>query len=153
MKNFISNEDFVRKFFVEALQEKHILRNLLVILSLVKKYGHKLDISQWYIQMIKKQYPDIAKLYEILHMLGKTNVKDINDIIKICKKIYTQYKKEFTISSDVSAQGILTEYIYKQFSSAEVTVTETPVLGIDIKGEWYRYHRNLNNDLDTILGN
>ena len=85
--------------------------------------------------MIKKQYPDIAKLYEILHMLGKTNVKDINDIIKICKKIYTQYKKEFTISSDVSAQGILTEYIYKQFSSAEVTVTETPVLGIDIKGE------------------
>jgi hypothetical protein len=46
MKRFISNEDLVRKFFVEALEEKEVLRHLLVIVSLVKLYGHKLNISQ-----------------------------------------------------------------------------------------------------------
>jgi cysteinyl-tRNA synthetase len=153
MKNFISNEDFVHKFLVEALQKKHVLRYLLVIVWLIKKYGHKLDISEWYLDTIRKKFPEIVKTYEVLHTLGKTNIKDLNDIIKICKKIYAQYKKEFTIVSGISSQESLTNYIHKRFSDTDLTLSETSVLGIDIKGEWYRYHRNIDNDLDTILGN
>ncbi|HBB04538.1 TPA: hypothetical protein DCZ39_06730 [Patescibacteria group bacterium] len=135
MKKFISNEDFVRDFFIEALQEKHILNNLTVILSLVKKYGHKLNISDSYLQLISKEYPQIVKLYELLHALGKTNTKDLNSIIKICKKIYVQYRKEFTITSDISTQEVLKGYINTKFPNADVTTSNTSSLEIDIKGE------------------
>lgn len=151
MKRFISNEDLVRKFFVEALQEKHALRHLLVIASLIKLYGHKLDISKVYLQVISRDNPDIVKLYELLHDLGKTNTNDIKDIIKICKKTYVQYRKEFAIVSDNYTQDVLTEYIYKKFSNADVTITDDLILGVDIKWEWYRYHRNLDKDLENIL--
>ncbi|MCX6825396.1 MAG: hypothetical protein NTY80_04225 [candidate division SR1 bacterium] len=152
MKNFISNEDLVREFFKETLQEKYILNHLLVIVSLVKKYGHKLNIADHYLQIIGKNNPEIVKLYKVLHILGKTNIKDLNDIVKICKKIYVQYKKEFMITSDTSTQGTLKKYINKIFPDADINSNETSVLEIDIKGEGYRYHRNLKNDLDTILG-
>ncbi len=151
MKRFISNEDLVRKFFVQALEEKEVLRYLLVISSLVKSYGHKLDISEGYLQAIAKKNPEIAKLYGFLHTLGKTNSKDLNDIIKICKKIYAQYRKEFTISSGKSSQKVLDTFLHKTFDNADVDFVEAPVLGVDLRGEGYRYHRNLDKDLDTIL--
>lgn len=151
MKRFISNEDLVRKFFADALQEKHILRHLLVIVSLVKTYGHKLDIDDGYVKAIAKQHWDIARLYELLNSLGKTNIRDLNDIIKICKKIYANYRKEFTISWEKSTQKVLDGFIHKTFDNADVTFAETSTLWIDLKGEWYRYHRNLDKDLDTIL--
>jgi len=151
MKNFISNEDLVNKFFKDALQEKHILQYLLVIVSLVKKYGHKLNIHEWYLQVISTKEPDIAKLYSLLYDLGKANIKDLNDIIKICKKIHVQYRKEFTITSALSTQKKLSEYINKNFTDTDVSFHEKASLGIDLKGEWYRYHRDLNRDLDIIL--
>ena len=135
MKRFISNEELVRKFFVEALEEKHILRHLLVIASLIKTYGHKLDISERYIHLISKNNPEIAKLYQLLHTLGKTNSKDIKDIIKICKKTYAQYKKEFIIMADTHAQNMLIQHLHAQFKDAEITTNETAALGVDIKGE------------------
>jgi len=153
MKRFISNEDFVRKFFWEALEEKHALRYLLVVASLVKTYGHKLEIDGWYLEIISKKHPDIAKLYTLLRSLDKVNTRDLNDIIKICKKIYVQYRKEFSIVADSSAHKDLTGYIHKQFSNADVISSETKTLGIDLKGEWYRYHRTIDSDLDTILWN
>ncbi len=153
MKRFISNEDLVRKFFVEALEEKEVLRHLLVIVSLVKLYGHKLNISQWYLQTIKESYPDIVTLYTLLHTLGKINLSDLTAIVKICKKTYTQYRKEFTIGANSITQGALEEYIHQHFDSADVEFNKIPVLGIDLKGEWYRYHRNIDIDLTTLLGN
>ena len=151
MKRFISNEDLVRKFFVQALEEKEVLRYLLVISSLVKLYGHKLDIADGYLQIIAKKQPDIAKLYGFLHTLGKTNSKDLNDIIKICKKIYAHYRKEFTINSGKSMQKTLEKFINTTFKDVDATFIEASVLGIDLRGEGYRYHRNLDKDLDTIL--
>ncbi len=153
MKRFISNEDFVNKFFWEALKDKHLIRYLLVVVSLVKIYGHKLNISWEYLQIISKKHSDIAGLYTLLHTLDKTNIKDLNDIIKICKKIYVQYRKEFSITADSSSQKILTEYIHKNFPNADITIDNSVALWIDIKWEWYRYHRNIDNDLDTILWN
>ena len=152
MKRFISNEDLVRKFFVKALEEKDVLRYLLVISSLVKSYGHKLDISDGYLKIIAKKQPDIAKLYGFLHTLGKANSKDLNAIVKSCKKIYAQYRKEFTINSGKSMQKTLEKFITTNFKDVDTTFVEAPVLGVDLRGEGYRYHRNLEKDLDTILG-
>ena len=151
MKRFISNEDLVRKFFVEALAEKEVLRHLLVIVSLVKLYGHKLNITEWYLALINKEYPDIGKLYALLHSLGKTNLSDLNAIVKICKRTYTQHRMEFTVSADAATQGVLSEYIEKHFDTCDITCMEAPVLGIDLKWEGYRYHRNIDTDLHAIL--
>ncbi|MEI6773570.1 MAG: hypothetical protein WCL18_01795 [bacterium] len=68
-------------------------------------------------------------------MLGKTNIKDLNDIINFCKKIYRQQNKEFTIISDVTTHEALTQYIHKNFENAEISMGKASVLGIDIKGE------------------
>ena len=151
MKKFISNDDLVQQFFADALQEKHVLRDLLVVLSLVKMYGHKLYIAEWYLQIIAKKHPDIAQLYKVLHTLGKANVRDLNAIVKLCKKIYVKYKKEFTISSDLPRQEALDTFIHKKFSDADLSFSETSMLGIDLKGEGYRYHRSLDRDLETLL--
>ena len=141
----------MRKFFVQALEEKEVLRYLLVISSLVKSYGHKLDIWDGYLQIISKQNPEIAKLYGFLHTLGKANTRDLSDIVKICKKVYAQYRKEFTINAGVSQQKTLDTFIHQTFKDADVTFVDAPALGVDLKGEGYRYHRNLERDLDTIL--
>lgn len=138
---------------MEALEEKHILRYLLVLVSLVKKYGHKLDISDVYLKLISQNNPEIIKLYQFLHTLGKTNSRDLQDIVKICKKVYAHYRKEFSISADASTHQSLTTFITKTFDDADLAFSDVPsVPGLDLKGEWYRYHRTLDKDLDTILG-
>jgi hypothetical protein len=68
-------------------------------------------------------------------MIGKTNTKDLKEIIKICKRIHVQYRKEFEIISKVEVQERLTEYINKTFIDADITSEKTNTIGIDLKGE------------------
>jgi hypothetical protein len=148
---FISNETLVNKYFDASIQEKDFLRYFLLIKQMIKKYGKRsLDIPT-YLDSLKKHSSETYEIVMLLKSMNKLEIKHINQITLLLKKRYAETKKEFSITTDKNIQNQVGSFVTDMFKNVDVDYQYSNKVGMDVKGEGYRYKRDLDRDLNLLL--
>ncbi len=129
-----------------------IVTYLETILVLRKKYGKKIYHTDM-IDLIKKAEPWVASL---LHLLIVYNIIENNDIKQLCRAIKQQSKQYISqFNVFIPKEKYLTpiqEKLEKKFPHSKVNKQTNIDVGIEITWEWRHYKRNLDQDIEKLLG-
>lgn len=127
--------------------------NYLEIISLLrKKYGKKI-YQQYMIDIIQKVEPWIASLIRLLVI---HNATENNDIKQLCRTIKYHNKKyisqfEVFIPKDKYLDPIQKK-LQKKFPQSTIYKQTNIDMGVEIRWEWRYYKRNLDQDIEKLLG-
>jgi hypothetical protein len=149
---FISNETLVNKYFDTSIQEKDFLRYFLLIKQLIKTYGKRSLDTATYLESLKKHSSETYEIVMLLKSMNKLELKHINQITLLLKKKYADTKKEFSITTDKDTQNQIGSFVTDTFKNVDLTYQDSSKVGVDVKGEGYRYKRDLDRDLNLLLG-
>lgn len=149
---FISNETLVNQYFAPNIKDKDFLRYFMLVKQMIKKYGKRcLDIPT-YLEALKKHSPASYEIVILLKSMNKLELKHINQITLLLKKKYADTKKEFAITTDKNIQKQLWSFVMDTFKNVDLDYQDSSKVGIDVKWEGYRYKRDLDRDLNLLLG-
>lgn len=150
---FISNETLVNHYFDAYIKEdKDFLRYFMLIKQMIKKYGKRsLDIST-YLESLKKHSSETYQIVMLLKSLDKLEIRNINQIIILLKKRYAESKKEFAVTTEKNIQKQVGSFVTDTFKNVDLDYQDSSKVGIDVKWEGYRYKRDLDRDLNLLLG-
>jgi len=149
---FISNETLVNQYFENPTDGKDFLRYFMIIQQMIKKYGKRcFDLSP-HLESLQKYSPETYTIIVVLKKLNKLETKDINQIITLLKKKYSDIKKEFVIKTGKENWIKIWTFVTDTFKNVDLDYQDSSKIGIDVKWEGYRYKRDLERDLNLLLG-
>ena len=146
------------KTVVHTLLESTITTNDLVIyfdsiIILLKKHRRNIQ-SSTIADIIKKIDPTLYTVIEILLLAHKCTISDIKELSKIVKQSDTTYKKIFDVAltKDSVQYKTIEKELSTKFPESQITQNANEDLGAYVHGEWRYYKRNIDQDLQKMLG-
>lgn len=149
---FISNETLVSQYLDAYIKGKDFLRSFMLIKQMLKKYGKRSFDIPVYLESLKKHSPETYEIVMLLKSLNKLEIKHINQITGLLKKKYSESKKEFLVMTEKNTQHKVWSFVSDAFKNVEIDYQDSSTVWIDVKWEWYRYKRDLDRDLNLLLG-
>ncbi len=147
---FISNVQFVKRYFLNLDNIDLLLEKFYLIRSLLRKYSFYLKKKE-ILDVIKKNDEVLYSLFSLLRMSNKLNINDIDNIIKIIKKFYPEYKKQFILQVDKRILHDIESIIENKFKNVEIKLKWSDILWANVKWEWYFFKKYLEKDISRLL--
>jgi len=123
-----------------------------IIAKLIKKHG-KMLFTEKYIQEISQVASNLWNLISILKAVHKIDYKDMKSLILMTKRLADNYSPEFQISSDSNDHNQkLKDYINTKFQESNINTNVLDKIWVSVSWEWRYYKRDLDSDLEKILG-
>ena len=104
--------------------------------------------------IIQKGAPTLYAVMEILLLAHKCTIRDIKDLSKILKQTDKAYKRIFDVevTKDTIQYKTIKEKLMSEFPESKITQNSNTDLGAYIHGEGRYYKRNIDQDLQKMLG-
>jgi len=135
-----------------AISADDLVAYLEGVLVLRKKYGRKIYTKD-IINLITSIDPWFASLLRLLLIHNAHHNKDIKQICRQIKQHSKKYTPRFTVSAPKEEYTHpVKEKIQTAFPDSHVSITSHIDVGIEISGEWRHYKRNLDQDIEKLLG-
>lgn len=148
----LTTKTLIDTFLQTEISANDLLVHFESILQLRKKYGKQLFTPR-IMDSIKEVEPTTHTIIQILAKYNKDTLVDIKYLISYIKKNVKTYIPNFVITSPTKNQTeTVTKQIHKRFPDSSVSKKDTIDLGITIAWEWWHYKRNLDQDIQKLLG-
>jgi len=148
----ITNTHLIGILLWSGIQANLLVDSLFVIWKLIKQNG-KMLYTDKYIKEISTANKDIWELILILKKTGKTSYQDTKNLINMIKTKSSNYKLEFSVNSNSKDHNDeIKSKLNKQFKDSNINTDVIDDIWINVSGEWRYYKKNLDADLDKILG-
>jgi hypothetical protein len=134
------------------LSPNNIVLYFLSIIALTKKYWKKL-YSEKILNNIQAVEPILYSLLKILLHYKKSSISDIQHIIQSIQKQDSAYIPTFTVYIPQQQHtNTIEHYIKNKFPNSQTNIKSSIDLWISIVGEWRHYNRNIDQDIQKLLG-
>ncbi len=129
-----------------------IINYLEAIFVLRKKYGKKI-YQQQMIDLIEKIEPWVASLIRLIIIHNATENSNIKQLCRTIKQHNKKYISQFKVFVPQEKYLIpIQEKLQKKFPQSTIHKQTNIDVGIEISGEWRHYKRNLDQDIEKLLG-
>jgi len=109
--------------------------------------------TEKYIKEILISDKNIWELLSILKKTDKIKYQDTKNLINMIKTKSSNYKLEFSVNSNSNDHNDeIKSKLNKQFKDSNINTDVIDDIWINVSGEWRYYKKNLDADLDKILG-
>ena len=142
---------------VDTLLQTDITPNDLIvyfdsIIKLIKKYWKTVYTTQM-LAILKEADITIYLLLEILIKYKKQNIADIAHLSKSIQQKSKNYIPTFTIHIPKKQyKEAIEKNIKKVFPNSQIQTQENIELGVSISWEWRHYKRDIDQDIQKLLG-
>ncbi len=134
------------------LSPNDIVLYFMSIIALTKKYWKKL-YSDSILADIQVAEPTLYSLLKILLYYKKYSISDIQYIIQSIQKQDSTYIPTFTVYVPKQQNtNTIEHYIKNKFPNSQTNIKSSIDLWIAIVGEWRHYNRNIDQDIQKLLG-
>lgn len=147
----ITNTVFVPYLLDTKIPSNELVQYLEMILKLNKKYGKKLYVSE-VITNLKELDIHLHDILLLLWHFQKNKTTTIKTLIRMIKTLARDYKDVFSVNGDSDVhKEKLTAYLENNFDKSLINQNNKSTSWIAIKGEWWYYKRDLDQDLRKLL--
>lgn len=149
----MDNSEFVDTFFGNLNQPREVLEKFRIIKKLSFEYGNKL-FSKQYLEQIWKVDEEVLKLIKILDKFDKACQKDVIEIMSLIEKKYNEQVQnvEVKCSKNISKDKFK-KIVQEKIGQKNIKIEEMDWIWLEIDFNNWVYKRNLDKDLDKLLGN
>jgi len=148
----LTTATLIDTFLQTGISPNDLLIHFEAILLLRKKYGKQIYTSR-IIENIQQADPTTYAIIQILVHYNKHTILNLKYLISYIRKNIKNYIPNFTITAPTKyTTETITKHINKQFPNNSINTQDTIDIGISIAGEWRHYKRNLNQDIQKLLG-
>lgn len=148
----ITNTHLIDILLWFGIQANLLVDSFSIIWKLIKRHG-KMLYTEKYIKEILISDKNIWELLSILKKTDKIKYQDTKNLINMIKTKSSNYKLEFSVNSNSNDHNDeIKSKLNKQFKDSNINTDVIDDIWINVSGEWRYYKKNLDADLDKILG-
>jgi hypothetical protein len=148
----ITNTHLIDILLWSGIQANLLVDSFSIIWKLIKRHG-KMLYTEKYIKEILISDKNIWELLSILKKTDKIKYQDTKNLINMIKTKSSNYKLEFSVNSNSNDHNDeIKSKLNKQFKDSNINTDVIDDIWINVSGEWRYYKKNLDADLDKILG-
>lgn len=147
-----TNTELINAILWSWVQANDLVNSFVVVWKLIKKHGRML-FTETYITEISNADQNIWNIISILKSVDKTWYQDLKTLIDMTKSLSKDYRPEFNISSDSQSHNDeLKSHISTKFDSATTNTDVVEKSWVSISWEGRYFKKDIDSDLDKILG-
>ncbi len=154
------NTDLINIILSSWVKPNLLVNSFVIVWKLIKKHGRML-FTEKYISEISSVDQNIWNLLSVLKSVNKVKYQDIKLLVKSTKTLADDYQLEFKVVSDSDnhndelkahidtkfQNAIINTGINKQSDQADINH-----LWVNISWEWRYFKKDLDSDLEKLLG-
>jgi hypothetical protein len=147
-----TNTDLIWILLWSGISVNRLVDYLFIVWKLIKKHG-KLLYTEKYIKEVSDIDQNIWNLIFILKKTNKISYFDIKNLIYTLKQNSYDYNSEFIVKSDSKDHNDkIISHLNTKFKNSDINSDIIDHIWIDVSGEWRYYKKDLDWDLNKILG-
>ena len=144
----ISFSKFIEIYWATLYEQVDFIQNIKVLYHLINKYNKKLFLHEFQTS-IKNQNQWLAELMIFLQTHWFCDKRHIGLLYQKIQSNDNHFSIKYPDSLDVHTK--IDAVIKARFDWYSLDKDSNAKLGIEIKGQWYQYKRNIDSDLDLLL--
>jgi len=153
-----TNKELINILLWAWIKPNLLVNSFAIVWKLIKKHGRTLFADK-YISEISDVDQNIWSLIAILKSTNKVKYQDTKVLLKLTKSLADDYNKEFNIISDSTQHNeTVKSHLDTKFQNSKINTqiasneSDCDHLGVRISWEWRYFKKDLDSDLEKLLG-